>query len=95
MKIDNQNQKIGMKIYEKQQTNQREEAIKEKTSPQSKDAFTMSNDAKEIQKYLEQIKSVEVSREEKILLLKDKIQSGEYRIDPELLAQKILATEEE
>ncbi len=95
MKIDNHNQKIAMKIYEKQQTNQAEEAVKEKASLQSKDAFTMSKEAKEIQKFLEEMKSFEVTREEKILLLKDKIQSGEYRIDPELLAKKILATEEE
>ena len=95
MKIDNHNQKIGMKIYEKQQKNQAEEAVKEKAASQSKDAFTMSNEAKEIQKYLKEIKSFDVSREEKILLLKEQIQSGEYQIDPELLAKKILTLEGE
>lgn len=84
-----------MKIYEKQQKNPGEDAVKDKVSPQSKDSFTMSNEAREIKKYLEEIKSFEVSQEEKIQVLKDKIQSGEYRVDPELLAKKILSIEEE
>ncbi|PKM82114.1 MAG: flagellar biosynthesis anti-sigma factor FlgM [Firmicutes bacterium HGW-Firmicutes-13] len=95
MKIDKHHHIIGKKIYEDLKKTKGQEAEEDKNVSQKKDTFTMSEEAKIIQKYLNEIKDLEGAREEKIKSLTDKIKSGEYKIDTELLAEKMLEIDED
>ena len=96
MKIDNHNSIIGKKIYEELKNSQ--EPKKEEnpqTQKESRDSVNISSEARLIQETLNEVKNHEVSREEKVQELKEKIEAGEYKVDTQALAQKMLELDEE
>lgn len=95
MKIDKYHHIMGKKAYENIKKTNIQEAEKDKNISQKKDSFTMSEKAKIIQKYLNETKDLESVRKEKIKSLTDKIKSGKYEVDTELLAKKMLEIEED
>ncbi|WP_096202423.1 flagellar biosynthesis anti-sigma factor FlgM [Bacillus sp. FJAT-45350] len=61
---------------------ERQEAISE--VKQKRDKVEISKTAQEMQ----QVTKAEVARQEKVEALKEKVQSGEYKVDPHAVAKK-------
>jgi len=96
MKIDNHNSIIGKKIYEELKNSQEpKKEEKPQTQKESRDSVNISSEARLIQETLNEVKNHEVSREEKVQELKEKIEAGEYKVDTQALAQKMLELDEE
>ena len=96
MKIDNHNSIIGKKIYEELKNSQEpKKEEKPETQKASRDSVNISSEARLIQETLNEVKNHEVSREEKVQELKEKIEAGEYKVDTQALAQKMLELDEE
>lgn len=55
------------------------------------DAVSLSQRSKVVQKIAEQLKQVPDIREEKVEILRSKIQNGSYWVDPAEIADKMLA----
>lgn len=87
MKISNNNNinKV-MKAYQK--TNKKE--VSENTRLNKKDQFTISEEAKDIQKALKVAKESPDIRKEKVEKIKAKYDSGNYNIDPKKVAEKMI-----
>ena len=96
MKIDNHNSIIGKKIYEELKNSQEpKKEEKPQTQKESRDSVNISSEARLIQETINDSKNHEVSREEKVQQLKEKIEAGEYKVDTQALAQKMLELDEE
>jgi len=94
MKIDNYHRIIVQKIYNDLKSSQQVKKGEGSPQEQEKDTFVMSSEAKQIQEYLNELKTSEANREERIQQLKEKIEAGNYKVDTELLARKMLDMEE-
>lgn len=94
MKINNYSISLGKKTYKKVLNTQKEaENTSKKTSASSgKDVFSMSEEAKLLVNSLNETNKTEDG--EKNAALKEKIENGEYKVDVELLASKMLGVEE-
>ncbi|MBS4538150.1 flagellar biosynthesis anti-sigma factor FlgM [Clostridium sp. D2Q-11] len=87
MKIfNNNNIKNIMKAYD----NKDKKEVSENSRLKKKDEFTISDEAKDIQKALKVAKDSPDIREEKIREIKMKVDSGNYSIDPKKVAEKII-----
>ncbi|WLR50601.1 flagellar biosynthesis anti-sigma factor FlgM [Bacillus tianshenii] len=74
-------QSLRVNPYQKQQFKQQELQQAEK----KKDELQISSEAKELQKE----SPIQTQRNEKVTELKEKVQSGQYEVNPKKLAQKM------
>ena len=90
MKINNNNISKMLSAYNKQSLNTSKLKENESTRLKRKDEINISDEAKEIQSLMKKLKDMPEVRQEKINEIKEKINSGNYEIDPEKIAEKML-----
>jgi len=90
MKINNNNISKMLSAYNKQNLNTTKTKENESTRLKRKDEINISDEAKEIQSLMKKLKDMPEVRQEKINEIKEKINSGNYEIDPEKIAEKML-----
>ncbi len=69
--------------------NNKTEDVKKK-SLNIKDQVDISQEAKSVGKYVQKAKTSDVDRKELVEELKNKVQKGQYKVDSEKLAEKII-----
>ena len=86
MKINNANHlQMVNKLYKKNA----KEGL-ENSKGQVKDRIEISNGSKQIQKYVDQIKSSKSYNQQRIENIKSQLESGSYKVSSEELAKKIV-----
>ena len=69
---------------------QNEKKIKQKQAQRKHDKMDISNQGKKMRQIKEKLDELPDVREDRIAELKEKIEQGEYKVDSEQLARKIL-----
>ncbi|MCR4431686.1 MAG: flagellar biosynthesis anti-sigma factor FlgM [Tepidanaerobacteraceae bacterium] len=79
-----------VRIYREQSGKIRRDSEKEKPDKSGADSFILSAEAKELLQAIKSAGTEQDVREEKVAALREKINSGTYNIDGELVAEKML-----
>lgn len=91
MKITNSNIQKALGAYKKQEVKENNSKKTESSRLKRKDEFEISNEGKEFQAIMKNLKNTPDVRQQKIDELKAKINSGSYKIDSDEIAKKMLS----